>query len=129
MKKCSFFILMLILLNGCAAQSSSQYTQHCFNTTQPLTFARISCISDANAKEARDIQVQQQQATQNRYLSKCDGYGFTRGTTAYAQCLQQAETQDSIDSANQMQANELHRQNQERLFRKSQCYLSARTDC
>jgi hypothetical protein len=62
-------------------------------------------------------------------MQKCDAYGFKRGTTPFAQCLQQVEQQESIDAANAMQANELARQNQERLFRKSQCYFSGRLDC
>jgi hypothetical protein len=42
-----------------------------------------------------------QQAYVERLAGKCDSYGFQRGTTAFAQCMQQAEQQQSIDNAMQ----------------------------
>ena len=60
---------------------------------------------------------------------KCDGYGFQRGTAAFAQCMQQIEQQESMDSAIQMQQNELNRQEQERNLIRTQCYLSGKLIC
>lgn len=49
---------------------------------------------------------------QNNLQSKCDGYGFQRGTTAYAQCLQ---TADAAAQRWAMEQNrEADRQQQER---------------
>ena len=72
---------------------------------------------------------EQQNAIIEAKMQKCDAYGFKRGTTPFAQCLQQIEQQEAIDSANQMQANELNRQASERQWRKTQCYASGRLDC
>jgi len=61
--------------------------------------------------------------------SKCDGFGFRRGTTEFSQCLQQAEQQELLNNAVQMQQNQINQQNQQRHFRAAQCYASGRFDC
>lgn len=66
-------------------------------------------------------------------MKKCDGYGFKRGTTPFAQCIQQIEQQqamqDSMDLSIQIQQNEIARQTQQEYFRKAQCHFSGRMDC
>lgn len=62
-------------------------------------------------------------------MKRCDGYGFNRGTTPFAQCMQQVEQQESMDTVIQMQQNEIARQNQQEYFRKAQCYATGRLDC
>lgn len=128
-----FFIALITLLvatlSGCSSTPSSYYAQQCINTTERMSAARWSCIQDANARDQQDLARQKQMAKVEMFRQRCDGYGFRRGTTEFSQCLQQAEQQQTMDNAVQMQANELNRQNQERLFRKSQCYLTGRLDC
>ena len=60
---------------------------------------------------------------------KCDGYGFQRGTATFAQCMQQIEQQESMDSAIQMQQNAISSQEQQRLLKQSQCFFSGRMNC
>ena len=87
---------------------------------------------EQRAEKDRQAQYRAQQAQQAntaRLNAKCAGYGFQRGTTAFAQCMQQAEQQDSVDSAIQMQQNELNRQEQERNLIRTQCYLSGKLIC
>ena len=66
-------------------------------------------------------------------MKKCDGYGFKRGTTPFAQCMQQIEQQqamqDSMDLSIQIQQNEIFRQTQQDHFRKAQCYATGRMNC
>ena len=98
-------------------------------TTEPMAAARWSCNQDENTRDQQDLARQKQSAKIEMFRQRCDGYGFKRGTTEFSQCLQQAGQQQTMDNAVQLQANELNRQNQERLFRKSQCYSTGRLDC
>jgi outer membrane biogenesis lipoprotein LolB len=75
---------------------------------------------------------QQWQAEQNQrsafqsFVKKCEGYGFKSGTTAFAQCLQQAEQQSVIENAMQGQQNQ---QSPQQHFKRAQCYASGKLDC
>jgi hypothetical protein len=125
-----FKITVLVsILSACSSGPTSPYMQQCFNTTEPWSVARINCMDKANSQEQQDRARQQRMAQMQGYASRCDSYGFKRGTNQFAQCLQQAERQQSIDNSIQMQQNELDRQNQERLYQKSQCFFSGRFDC
>ena len=84
------------------------------------------------AAQARQQQYQAQQeriAYESRLTSKCTNYGFKPGTTAFAQCLQQAEQQESMDNAVKFQQNVQNQQVQQQQFKKAQCYFSGRLDC
>jgi hypothetical protein len=78
---------------------------------------------------------QQSQAEQNQrnvfqsLVNKCEGYGFKSGTTAFAQCLQQAEQQLVIENAMRAQQNHQSQQYQQQQFKKAQCYFSGKWDC
>jgi hypothetical protein len=120
-------VLSSLLLSGCGSYCEG-WTN---NGTRDMDgfCGRVYRGEQNRMAQERMAQQQIEQQKRNARYSKCDSYGFKRGTTPFAQCLQQTEQQESIDAANQMQANELARQNQERLFRKSQCYASGRLDC
>ena len=62
-------------------------------------------------------------------VNKCEGYGFKSGTTAFAQCLQQAEQQLVIENAMRAQQNYQSQQYQQQQFKKAQCYFSGKWDC
>ena len=87
---------------------------------------------EQRAEKDRQKEYREQQAAQaNTALlnAKCAGYGFQRGTTAFAQCMQQAEQQQSMDSALQMQKNELDRQEKERIKHRNKCWLLGKLEC
>ncbi len=123
----------------------SSYTQ-CSNTEENArTVAIDQCTSkvgkqcvvafeyDRNYNRYRSNQAQNTNdyrlAVIESKMKKCDGYGFKRGSTPFAQCLQQIENQELMDASVQMQRNELNRQEQERNIQKSQCFLAGRWDC
>jgi hypothetical protein len=96
-----------------------------------------SCATpEERAERARQWQYEAQLAQQafvEKLNAKCIGYGFQPGTTAFAQCLQQAEQQaeqqESMNTALKMQQDELKRQKSERDWQTFQCYLKGRVDC
>lgn len=53
------------------------------------------------------MQAEQQARYQSFLEAKCDGYGFRRGTTAYAQCMQSA---DEAANRNAAEANRIQRE-------------------
>jgi hypothetical protein len=84
------------------------------------------------AEQARQQQYQAQLAKmeyESRMNSKCANYGFKSGTTEFAQCLQQAEQQESMDNAVKFQQNVQNQQYRQQQFQKAQCYFSGRMDC
>ena len=67
------------------------------------------------AKQAREEQYRQKQAQQansKRLNAKCIGYGFQRGTTAFAQCIQQVEQQEATSQALEQCFNQARRREQ-----------------
>jgi hypothetical protein len=98
----------------------------------PLT-ALVGCASpEQQAAYQRQQQWQAEQNQRNAYQSlvnKCESYGFKRGTTPFAQCLQQAEQQAVIERAMRDQQNRQALQQQQQQFRKAQCYFSGKWDC
>jgi len=84
------------------------------------------------SNQTSNIKVYQAAIAESK-MKKCDGYGFKRGTTPFAQCMQQIEQQqaiqDSMDLSIQIQQNEIFRQTQQDHFRKAQCHFSGRMDC
>ena len=93
----------------------------------------VWCASpEEQAAREQQRQAADEQSRKNAFRSlikKCEGYGFQRGTTPFAQCLQQAEAQKKMDEAVKLQADELARQDSARRWRKAQCYASGRLDC
>jgi len=77
------------------------------------------CVSP---EESRRQYEQNQRNYLARLQVKCDGYGFTRGTDAYAQCLQKAD-RDEAD------AYQVYRQQQQDRWKAAQCYSTGRLDC
>ena len=75
-----------LLLVACGTNGPA--TQRCLDTTPAMSGARWSCLS--NARE-----IDNNQARVNQLQSKCDSYGFQRGTTAYSQCLMNIEQQNN----------------------------------
>jgi len=57
-----------------------------------------------------------QQSYAERLAARCDGYGFQRGTTAFAQCMQQADSQTQAENASSNQQVQQH-------FKNAQCWL------
>ena len=99
------------------------------NSTPARTSERWNCLTEARDKE-RQAQVQQQQMSKLQYFqSRCDAYGFKRGTTEFAQCLQQAEAQQSMDNSIQMQQIQNNNINAQENFRRAGCYATGRLDC
>jgi outer membrane biogenesis lipoprotein LolB len=97
-------------------------------------FYLYGCASPAQqAASQRQKQWQAEQNQRNAYQSlvnKCEGYGFKSGTTAFAQCLQQAEQQVVIENAMRAQHNyQSQQQQQQQQFKKAQCYFSGKWDC
>lgn len=111
------------MLNGCAFLS--EHDKFCINSTPANSQARTYCLDEPRRKEAENIERQ----NLNARLARCEGYGFKRGTTPFAQCMQQAEQQESMNNMLNMQQNELNRQEQERNLKKSQCYFSGKLNC
>ena len=93
----------------------------------------VGCASRAQRDAYdRQQQLQAEQARRNAFQSlvnKCEGYGFKRGTTPFAQCLQQAEQQAVMEGAMLYQQNLQAQQQQEQMFRKAQCHFSGKMDC
>ena len=95
----------------------------------PVLIPLVILVSCASREQ---IQAQQEQAVRarlQRLMSQCDGYGFQRGTTAFSQCLQQAEAneqaQDTLDAINRKGTP----QDPNYWFKKSQCFSTGRLDC
>ena len=87
---------------------------------------------EQRAEQDRQEQYRAQQAqlaNTARLNAKCAGYGFQRGTTAFAQCMQQAEQQQAMDSVLLMQKNELDRQEKERIDHRNKCWAMGKLDC
>ena len=82
-------ILISSLLLGCETSPS---VQRCIDTTPRMTAARFDCISNANENDRNQAIVQSLQ-------SRCDAFGFERGTDAYRQCLIQIRQQDITNDA------------------------------
>jgi ABC-type transport system involved in cytochrome bd biosynthesis fused ATPase/permease subunit len=89
-----------------------------------------ACASPEQQRQAqRQAQQQVQQAQQNYQeglASRCDGYGFQRGTTAFSQCMQNADSQAKQE--NQYYQQQFQQQQRE-TFKRAQCYSSGRLDC
>ena len=77
-------------------------------------------------RNIEDNQRRNQEEFQARRMSQlqvtCDGFGFRRGTDAYAQCLQRAsrDMNDAADKANEEQRDQR---------RRTQCYATGRLNC
>jgi len=86
---------------------SSRKVKHTVKITLAFLFvALLAACSTPEQIAERDRQNQYraqlaQQAYVERLAGKCDSYGFQRGTTAFAQCMQQVEQQQSIENAMQ----------------------------
>ena len=61
-------------------------------TVITFPFVLSACLSPeqirANQLRAQQAAQQQQQQAMNSIRSKCEGFGFQRGTSAFAQCVQ-----------------------------------------
>lgn len=92
-----------------------------------------ACASpEQQAAYRRQQQMQAEQIRRNAFqmlVNKCEAYGFKSGTTAFAQCLQQAEQQAVIESAVRSQQEYQSQQQQQQLFKKAQCHFSGKIDC
>ena len=100
--KIALMFLSVILLVGCATPAERAAQEH---------------------KKSIEVWSKNYRAQQDRQ-EKCSGYGFQSGTTAFAQCLQQAEQQESMDKAIMLQqSRQLEAERQEH-FRRAQCYAS-----
>lgn len=119
--KIAFTFIFVTFLVGCTTPEQAQYQ------------------AQQRQYQAQQAQLQAQQAREAYFVNlnaKCDGYGFQRGTTAFAQCLQQAEQQDSMDSALRMQRdalfiqqNAISNQQQQPAFQQANCFASGRLNC
>ena len=93
----------------------------------------VGCTTpEKRAEQNRQEQYREQQAQQaysDKLNSKCVGYGFQRGTTAFAQCMQQAEQQESMDNVVQMQKAELDRQEKVRKDHQTKCWVLGKLQC
>ena len=94
-----------------------------------LIFMALSGCASPEERSAyqRQQQWQAQQAEQTRVgalMGKCDGYGFSRGTPQFSQCLQQAEQQQVLENAIYQQQNPPIN-----WFKASSCFLTGRLDC
>ena len=105
--KITFALIFVTLLIGC---------------TTPERRAELDRQAQYRAQQAQDEYVE-------RLNSKCVGYGFQRGTTAFAQCMQQAEQQESMNSALQLQKTELERQEKVRKDHQTKCWLLGKLEC
>ena len=121
--------VLVATLSACSSVPSSEHMELCFRTTAPMSVARFACTSRADRLESEDRASEKRMTQLQGYASKCDTYGFRRGTNQFAQCLQQAERQQSIDDAIETQQYQYDRQRREQLFRQSQCHFSGRTNC
>jgi hypothetical protein len=102
-----------------------------FKSVLFITFifmALSGCASpEQRAANQRQQQWQVQQAEQARVgalMRKCDSYGFRRGTTEFAQCLQNAEQQKALEDAIYQQQNPPIN-----WFKASSCFSTGRLDC
>jgi hypothetical protein len=114
-------LLITIILVGC---STTPEAQRCIDSTPRASSERWGCLNNASAEaRAREQQNQyfavQQQIEQMRTAaeSQCRGYGFTPGTTPFAQCVMQIDTAKRAAFDQQKQAEQLRSQ------RYSQCKL------
>lgn len=113
--------LMAIALVGC---STTPEAQRCMDSTPRASSDRWACLNNASAEaKAREQQSQyfaaQRQVEQMRAASEsqCRGYGFTAGTSAFAQCVMQVDMAKRAALDQQRQAEQLRSQ------RYSQCKL------
>ena len=122
-------IILVTVITACSSGPQSVYVEDCKNSTPAASSARWNCLTQASEKEQQQKIQQQQIARMESFKSRCDAYGFKRGTTEFAQCLQQAEAQQSMDNSIQMQQFEIDRRSSQENFRKAQCYATGRLDC
>ena len=78
-----------------------------------------ACASPEEIKKNQELRAKQYRA-QLEY--KCDALGFKSGTTAYAQCLQQADRDAIHDERARNERSNCY-------FRMSQCFSTGRLDC
>lgn len=92
-------LAMLLLLGACSAESMRRAEENSRRNQQEFLSRKRAQLEDT-----------------------CNGYGFKRGTDAYAQCLQKAERDwnDDFDKSNKEQRDR---------WRRTQCYSSGRLDC
>jgi hypothetical protein len=118
-----------------AQKRSCRRMKHKVKIALMLMFATflVGCTTpEQRAEKDRQKQYRAQEAEQAntaRLNVKCAGYGFQRGTTAFAQCMQQAEQQQAMDAALQMQKDELDRQEKERIKHRNKCWLLGKLEC
>lgn len=117
MKKIMFFLKMLI-----------KFTLLIF-----FGHILVACMTSeqmaANAENARQQAVANREIYLQRLGDRCRKYGFTSGTTAYAQCIQNAEQQDDAQNANMIQLNMQSQQLQQQQFQRAGCFATGRLDC
>lgn len=87
------------------------------------------CVSPEQRAAYREQARQYEQSRFEALRNKCLQYGFQSGTTAFAQCLQQAEQQEIMTNAIRLQQEEQYQQQQRDTFRRAQCYFAGRLDC
>ena len=78
-----------------------------------------ACASPEEREKNQELEAKQYRA---QLEHKCDAFGFKSGTTAYAQCLQQAD-RDAI------QDKKARNERANCYFRMSQCFSTGRLDC
>lgn len=79
-----------------------------------LTACSTQAMEEANLRHRQNYHAQ--------LASRCDSYGFQRGTTAFAQCMQTAAIQAFQENQQTQQDTQAH-------FRRAQCYATGRLDC
>ena len=93
----------------------------------------VACMTSeqmaANEEKARQQAVADRKIYLQRLGNRCTGYGFTAGTTANAQCIQNAEQQDDAQNANMIQLNMQSQQFQQQQFQRASCFATGRLDC
>lgn len=136
-RRTAWFILILIFISGCSTNPQlDEQIAVCSkeaNAYTPGSRFRNStywnCLDREKNRQAAENAYQTQQALLQKLRIKCESYGFKSGTTEYSVCLQQAEQQESLNSAMQMQQEQARYLNSQENFRRASCVLSGKWDC
>lgn len=103
-------ILLLTLLVGCV----SQETRERWRREKQVELESQARTTEANIE---------------RMKNKCDSYGFARGTTAFAQCVQQAEANEEAQRALEAITSKGTPKDPNYWFDKSKCFATGKVDC
>ncbi len=107
MRKYLYFLSLLpLFISGCGTPPARHLVEECTRTTPAASGARMSCLNRASLQTDE----LNKQAYVQSLTSRCESFGFARGTPAFNQCVFQ---QNQVETQNRATAESLRIQQEQ----------------